>query len=326
MSRFRDAIISLLPGDHRLLKPKISETDLPHTVLPADISGLSSDTRMAFNGLSDMMSQLKNQTEIVHSLNNPVMVYSFPDYLRQNDSAYYGLYLKYFQTAAQNAGIYIATGARRTASSAVLSYENMNRTRGFALPCNVNGDLGCIERQIVTAGNVLIVEYSNTAFGISHLIGEWRYGEVFYTMSRAVAYIEYGARAAAAAAASDGVETYKQNIERMVISSLPDNISMNAIEHLILTGDAATYAILHDIFRQLFKNNTYITQDHYQRTEDDCLFGAAIAASRTGRLWMKTSLQACIPRWPDCPEGDVDADEAKIVDESSSIQEEKSEL
>ncbi|KAF3931331.1 hypothetical protein ABW19_dt0207182 [Dactylella cylindrospora] len=245
------------------------------------------------DAVTSMISDLKAATEDIQPMNNPTVVISLPDFIQPRWDPYVG----YFTLASLRAGVHLRVSISWWA--ALVSA----RIPGFCLgdfwvsPCRGQGD---------SNREVLVVDYSGRNLGLTVASKGW--DDTHWPRS-VVVRRDLGAGQLIGKGQIEQ-EVYWSQVKNLFQSTVgPDLVPK--IGHVFFTGDAAAITPeLYDVVREVFKDNPFINDQWFNRSPQDCVFGASRLNAKIGRRRMRHGSGECIYRWnPICPRGEPDVDE-----------------
>ncbi|KAK6344604.1 hypothetical protein TWF718_006562 [Orbilia javanica] len=256
----------------------------PYTRPGINLALLPEQLKIWVEAVSPLISALKTQVDAVHKLAYPAISLSIPDFCFHLSSCRAN-----FGAAAHAAG-FDTILPTMFASEAAIYQHPAPQLKDLS---NYLEDEDEVLDSIVE--EALVVDYSQAAISVTLLkrFGKWLNTlepTEFYMEPKLGAYKLKGLH-------SDG--EYAQELQDWIESSFNWTI-LNRAGYLVLTGDAGTSFVIHDVLFLVLKGNTHISWEDYHLSDAEYTFGRARAMAKRAWKWMTDEHDGCLPSgW--CP-------------------------
>ncbi|KAF3161491.1 hypothetical protein TWF225_010786 [Orbilia oligospora] len=268
----------------------LNETEEAPETLPSNIRPSFNLTRLPerykrwVEAISPLISTLKSRVDAVHKLDYPAIILSIPDFC-----FHLGPCGRYFDVAASVADFDTVWPIMYASSAAVYSRRGPEISDlGFY---HEDDDDSLFDKSVETA---LVVDYSNAAISLTLL----QRAQSIAILDPVEFYMEpkLGANGMKS---QQSVGKFQNEVYDWVQASFNQTV-FNTVGDLVLTGDAATSSVIHDVLHRVLKDNYQIKRQDHQLSHEDYTFFRGRAMARRAWGWMMDKHDGCLPlTW--CP-------------------------
>ncbi|KAF3231237.1 hypothetical protein TWF192_000204 [Orbilia oligospora] len=267
-----------------------NETEEAHETLPSNIRPIFDITRLPgrykrwVEAISPLISTLKSRVDAVHKLDYPAISLSIPDFCFHLVRCG-----RYFDAAATWADFDTIWPTMDASSAAVYSRRGPELSDlGFYYE---DDDDSLFDKIVETA---LVVDYSNVAISLTLLQRAQSPG--FLVPVEFYMEPKLGANWMKS---QESVGRFQTEVYDWVQASFNQTV-FNTVGDLVLTGDAATSSVIHDVLHRVLKDNYQIKRQYRQLSHEDYTFSRGRAMAKRSWGWTSEKHDGCLPSiW--CP-------------------------
>ncbi|EGX48616.1 hypothetical protein AOL_s00080g245 [Orbilia oligospora ATCC 24927] len=269
----------------------VNETEEAPETLPSNVRPSFNLTRLPerykrwVEAISPLISTLKSRVDAVHKLDYPAISLSIPDFC-----FHLGRCVNYFDVAASVAG-FDAIWPIMDASDAVVYSFRGPKLRNLGPYYEDGDDDSLFDKSVETA---LVVDYSNAAISLTLL-----HRAQSITAPNPVEFYMEPKLGANGMRSQQSVGRFQNEVYDWVQASFNQTV-FNTIGNLVLTGDAATSSVIHDVLHHVLKDNYQIKRQDRQLSHEDYTFFRGRAMAKRALGWTLDKHGGCLPlTW--CP-------------------------
>ncbi|KAF3316233.1 hypothetical protein TWF173_002558 [Orbilia oligospora] len=275
----------------------LNETEEAPETLPSNVRPSFNLTRFPerykrwVEAISPLISTLKSRVDAVHKLDYPAISLSIPDFC-----FHLGRCVRYFNVAASVADFDTIWPIMDASSAAVYSRRGPKLSDlGFYYK---DEDDSIFDKIMETA---LVVDYSNAAISLTLL----RRAQSLAVLEPVEFYMEpkLGANGMKS---QESVGRFQNEVHDWVQASFNQTV-FNTVGDLVLTGDAATSSVIHDVLHRVLEANYQIKRQDHQLSLEDYTFSRGRAMAKRAWGWTVDKHDGCLPPiW--CPGAEEEFD------------------